>query len=147
MHIGAYAEYAKTTVNEVIVLPDRVDYFRGLVYFANLRVAWIVYHAFGKVQPDDTILIHAASGGVGSCITQIAKRRYNNTVIALAETEEKGEFCRSNGADYVVNNAKTDYVKEVLRLTKNQGVDVSLNSIAVRRLQRMLMPSNPWAAG
>lgn len=129
MHTGGYAEYAKTTMDQVSILSDHLSFLQGLVYFVNLRVAWMVYHAFGNVQPDETILVHAASGGVGSLITQIAKRRYNNTVIALAETDEKMEFCKQNGADYVVNNAKTDYVKEVLKLTNNQGVDVSLNSI------------------
>lgn len=129
MHTGAYAEYAKTTVNEIFVLPEGVTFFQGLVYFANLRVAYMVYNAFGKVKPEDTILVHAASGGVGSLITQIARRRGNNTVIALAETDEKLEFCRANGADYLVNTARTDYVKEVMRITNNQGVDVSLNSI------------------
>jgi len=135
MHTGGYAEYAKTTADQVSVLSDHVSYLQGLVYFVNLRVAWMVYHAFGKVQPQDTILVHAASGGVGSLITQIAKRRYNNVVIALAETDAKMEFCRLNGADHVINHAQTDYVQEVLRLTGGQGVDVSLNSIGGPTLQ------------
>lgn len=129
MLTGGYAEYAKTSMDQVFVLPDRVTYLQGLVYFANLRVAYMVYHVFGKVQPQETILVHAASGGVGSMITQIAKKRGKNVVIALGETDEKLEFCRANGADYVVNTAKADYVQEVLRITNGQGVDVSLNSI------------------
>lgn len=129
MHTGGYAEYTKTSVDQVLVLPERVTYLQGLVYFVNLRVAYMVYYVFGNVQPKDTILVHAASGGIGSLITQIAKRRGHNVVIALAETDEKLDFCRGNGADHLINTAKTDYVREVLRITNGRGVDVSLNSI------------------
>jgi len=135
MHTGGYAEYAKTSMDQVFVLPDRVTYFQGLVYFANLRVAYMVYNVFGKVQPNDAILVHAASGGVGSLITQIAKRRGNNVVIALSSSDEKLEYCRANGADYLINYKTTDYVKEVLRITDGNGVDVSLNSIGGTTLE------------
>lgn len=147
MHTGGYAEYAKTSMDQVFVLPDRVSYLQGLVYFANLRVAYMVYNVFGKVQPKDTILVHAASGGVGSLITQIAERRGNNVVIALSSSDEKLEFCRANGADYLVNYKTTDYVKEVLRITDGQGVDVSLNSVGGPTLETdpyTIKPTGRW---
>ncbi len=148
MHTGAYAEYAKTTEDQVFALPERVDYFQGLVYFANLRVAYMVYYVFGKVQPGQTILIHAASGGVGSLIIQIAKRKGNNVVIALGETDEKLDFCRAVGADHAINTSKSDYVKEVMRITNDQGVDVSLNSVGGPTLETdpdAIKPLGRWA--
>lgn len=127
---GGYAEYAKASTAFLTPLPDEVSFAQALVYLINMPVAHLVYHAFGAVQPNDTILLHAASGGVGTLVTQIAKRRGSNTVIALVGSDEKGEVCKANGADHVINYKSADYVAEVLRLTDGQGVDVSLNSVA-----------------
>jgi NADPH2:quinone reductase len=147
MHTGGYAEFAKTSEHQVLVLPDGASDLQGLVYFANLRVAYMVYYVFGKVQPQDTILVHAASGGIGSLITQIAKRRNSNVVIALGETDEKLEFCRANGADYTINTERADYVQEVLKVTNGAGVDVSLNSIGGPTLETdpyAIKPTGRW---
>lgn len=148
MLTGGYAEYAKVSDSEAFILPDKVDYLQGLVYVVNLRVAYMVYYIFGNVQPRQTILVHAASGGIGSLITQIAKRRGNNTVIALAENDAKLEFCRANGADYLINTTTSDYVKEVLRITNGHGVDVSLNSIGGPTLDTdpdAIKPAGRWS--
>lgn len=146
-HTGGYAEYAKTSMNQVICLPDRVSYLQGLVYFVNLRVAFMVYNVFGKVQPKDTILAHAAAGGIGTLLIQIAKRRGNNVVIALSSSDEKLEYCRSNGADHLINYKTTDYVEEVLRITDGEGADVSLNSVGGPTLETdpyAIRPTGRW---
>jgi len=129
MHTGGYAEYAKASVKNVIRLPDRVSFLEGLVYHINMRIAYLGYYAFGKIQPYETVLLHAAAGGIGTLLTQIAKRRGKNVIIALSSSEEKLEYCRANGADYLINYRTTDYVEEVLRITCGKGVDVSLNSV------------------
>ena len=127
---GGYAEYAVASTALLTPLPDHVSFEQGVVHLVNLPVAHLVYNAFGAVQPGQTILLHAAAGGVGSLVTQIAKRRGGNTVIALVGSDDKAEHCRSNGADHVINYKTTDYVQETLRLTDGVGVDVSLNSVA-----------------
>jgi NADPH:quinone reductase-like Zn-dependent oxidoreductase len=126
---GGYAEFATAKVNEVVMLPDHVAHSQGIVYLVNLRIAYLNYTIFGKTQPDDTILVHAGAGGIGTLITQIAKRRSNNTVITLTSSTEKAAYCKDNGADHCINYSKTDYVKEVLRITDGQGVDISFNSV------------------
>ncbi len=133
--IGAYAEYVKNDEKDVYVLPDKVSFQQGLVYIANFPVAYIMYKYFGRVQIGDTILIHAAAGGVGALITQIAKRKDQTTVIALSSSDEKLEYCKKNGADHCVNYKTTDYTEEVLKLTDGQGVDVCFNSISGPTLQ------------
>lgn len=127
---GGYAEYCLAWAAQAVVLPDAVSFAEGLAYLINMPVAHLVYNTFGAVKPNDTILLHAASGGVGSLITQIAKRRGGNTVIALASSEAKADYCRAQGADHVILYKSVDYVQEVLRLTNGVGVDVSLNSVA-----------------
>lgn len=126
---GGYAEYAVAPTALMTPLPDAVSFADSLVYLINMPVAHLVYHAFGAIQPGQTILLHAASGGVGTLLTQIAKR-HDNTIIALAGSDEKADYCRSVGADHAINYKTSNYVEEVLRITKGEGVDVSLNSVA-----------------
>lgn len=130
MHMGGYAEYAVASTSELIELPDRADFLQGIACNINLKVAYLYYYFFGQVLPDETLLVHAAAGGVGSNLIQIAKRRGRNTVIALASSDEKVDFCRSLGADHCINTRSTDYVAEVLKITSGRGVDISFNSVA-----------------
>jgi len=126
---GGYAEYALAKAKDVIALPDHIDHLEGIVYLVNLRIAFLNYFIFGKTQPDEAILIHAGAGGVGTLLTQIAKRRANNTVITLCSTDEKAAYCKANGADHSINYKKRNYVEEVLALTDGLGVDISFNSV------------------
>ena len=147
MPCGSYGEYALVPSTGVIRLPDRVSFSQRLIYNLNLPIAYIAYYTFGKIQPGETILLHAAAGGVGSLITQIAKRRGNNTVIALASSNRKLQHCKSNGADYCINYKTTDYVKKVLEYTEDRGVDVSLNSVGDPSLKtdpKVIRPMGRW---
>lgn len=127
---GGYVEYAAVPARTLRPIPARVGFEQALVYLINLPVAYSHYATFGQTQPDETILVHAASGGVGSMLTQLAKRKGNhNTVIALASSEEKLEFCKAMGADHTINYREVDYVDAVKKLTDNRGVDVVFNSV------------------
>ena len=130
MQTGGYAEYSTALGKFVLRLPDRVSFEQGIVYHIPLRTAYLMYYIAGQIKPLDTILLHAPAGGIGTLITQIAKRRANNVVIALTSSDEKIEYCLANGADYGINYNTSDYVEEVLRITGGKGVDVSLNSVA-----------------
>jgi NADPH2:quinone reductase len=133
---GGYAEYAAVPAKTLRVIPGRVSFEQALVYLVNLPAAYIHYSTFGNLQPGETILVHAASGGVGSLITQVAKRKgKNNTVIALASSDEKIAFCKQNGADYAINYTKENYVEAVKKITDNQGADVVCNSVGGETLK------------
>jgi len=129
MHTGGYAEYAIAQDKDVVTLPDRASFMQAIVYHINLRIAYLNYYTFGKTGPNDTILLHAAAGGIGCLTTQIAKRRAENSVIALSSSDEKCAHCKSNAADFCINYRKIDYVKEVLQITGGIGVDVAFNSV------------------
>ena len=147
MHTGGYAEYARAAAKNVVPLPDRASFLQGLVYHINLRIAYLAYFTFGRIQPGETLLVHAAAGGIGTLLTQVAKRRGKNTVIALASSDEKLAYCRAAGADHCINYRRTDYVEEVLRITDGAGVDVSINSVGGPTLQtdpRAIRPRGRW---
>lgn len=131
MHTGGYAEYALADAGSVVTLPDRVSFEQAIANNVNLRIAYFYFYTFGQIQPGETILLHAAAGGIGTLVTQIAKRRgTNNTVIALSSSDDKLAHCRHAGADHCINYRTSNYVDEVLRITGGRGVDVSMNSVA-----------------
>lgn len=148
MHTGGYAEYALADANSAIILPDSVTFDQAIVHHINLRVAYLYFYTFGQVQPGETILLHAAAGGIGTLVTQIAKRRgTDNVVIALASSDEKLSHCRAVGADFCINYRTSGYVDEVLRITGGKGVDVSMNSVGGRTLatdHRAIRPRGRW---
>ena len=152
---GGYAEYAVAKASTAIPIPDHVTFEQAVVHHFNLPVAYLAYYVFGEIQPDETILVHSAAGGIGSLFVQIAKRRANNVVIGLVSTEDKVEKCLANGADHAINTKSVDYVSEVQRITDGRGVDVSFNNVAgptlrtdpqvIRTRGRWLISS--WAGG
>ncbi|MBT8339846.1 MAG: zinc-binding dehydrogenase [Desulfatitalea sp.] len=155
MQTGAYAEYAVAKHGKIMIVPNRASFDQAIVYHSNMLVAYLAYYTFGNLQPGESILVHAAAGGIGSVFTQIAKQRGTNMVIALASNDEKLDFCRKIGADYVVNVSTSNYADEVLRITNGKGVDVSFNSVtgptlrtdlhAIRQRGKWLL--NGFAAG
>ncbi len=147
MHTGGYAEYAVADANAAVILPNRVTFEQAIVYHIGLRIAYLYYYTFGQVHHNETILLHAAAGGIGTLVTHIAKRRGNNTVIALSSSDEKLAYCRAAGADYCINYRKTNYANEVLRITGGKGVDVSMNSVAGKTLETdplAIRPRGRW---
>jgi NADPH2:quinone reductase len=138
---GAYAEYCALPAARVTLLPDNVPLDAALAYPVNLRTAWFCVYPWGKIKSGESVLVHAAAGGVGRLIVQIMKRKLEDVrVIALASSDEKLAICREDGADYVINYKTHDYVTEVEKIVGTKprgfapgvdggGVDVSLNSV------------------
>lgn len=143
---GAYAEYVVADAARVMPLPDHVPLDAALAYPINLRTAWFLVYPWGKVQPGETVLVHAAAGGVGRLAIQIMKRKlWNVRVIALCSSDEKAAVCREDGADHVINYKQADYVTEVEKIAGAKprgfspgvdggGVDISFNGVRGRTL-------------
>lgn len=147
MPAGGYAEFVAAPAKSVICLPDRVSFQQGIVYHRNLRIAYLCYYVFGQAQKDETILLHAAAGGIGTLLLHIAKRRANNVVLALSSSDEKLAYCRSNGANYCINYETSNYVEEVSRFTGTRGVDLSINSVGGPTLKTdplVIKPRGRW---
>lgn len=132
---GGYAEYAKAREPGVIGLPQELDFVQGAAIPVNFATAYHSIFHTGTVLTGNRILIHAAAGGVGLCAIQLAKL-HDLEIFATAGSDEKLELCKSLGAHHCINYRKTDFTKEVKRITKDQGVDIILDSIGGSYLKK-----------
>lgn len=125
---GAYAEYALAPAAKLVPAPASL----GLDVVTALMVQGMTAHYLAMstfpLNASHTALIHAAAGGTGRLLVQVAKRT-GARVIATAGTEEKAALARSAGADEVIIYTQTDFVSEVKRLTNGAGVDVVYDSV------------------
>jgi acyl transferase domain-containing protein/NADPH:quinone reductase-like Zn-dependent oxidoreductase/acyl carrier protein len=125
---AALASHAVTRADAVIAIPHGMSFAAA----ATLPVAFVTalysLDALARLMPGESVLIHAASGGVGLAAIQIAKAR-GATVIASAGSAAKRAFLRLAGADHVCDSRKLRFVASVREATGGAGVDVVLNSL------------------
>jgi len=126
--LGAYAEYAVVPADRLVPLPDRVSTRVGAAALLQGLTAHYLTTATYPVKQGDTCLVHAAAGGVGLLLTQMASRR-GARVIATVSTEEKAALAREAGADQVILYLRDDFEAEVKRLTGGLGVEVVYDSV------------------
>ena len=125
---GAYAEYAVVPAERLVTLPDGVSTKQGAAVFLQGLTAHYLTSSTYPLQPGDTCLVHAAAGGVGFLLCQIAKMR-GARVIGTVSTEEKAQLAREAGADEVILYTERDFEAEVKRLTDGVGVQVVYDSV------------------
>ena len=126
--LGAYAEYAVVRADRTVVLPDGVSARQGAAAMLQGMTAHYLATTTYPLRPGDTCLVHAAAGGVGLLLCQIAKLR-GARVLGTVSTREKAELARSAGADEVVLYTEQDFEEEVKRLTGGAGVQVVYDSV------------------
>jgi NADPH2:quinone reductase len=126
--IGSYAQFVCVPASRVIPLPETVSFDEGAAFPAQYLTAYFCLHDCGRVGAGQTVLIHAAAGGVGTAAIQLAKIA-GAKVIATASSEEKLEVCKRLGADHLVNYRSADFLDVVKEVTRSKGVDVVLESV------------------
>jgi len=125
---GAYAGYAVVPAARLVPVPDAVSLEQATALMVQGMTAhYLVFSTF-PLTGAHTALIHAAAGGTGRLLVQIAKRT-GARVLATAGTAEKAELARSAGADEVIIYTQTEFGPEVKRLTDGAGVDVVYDSV------------------
>ena len=125
---GTYAELAKTQADRLVRLPDGMDgRVAAAVMLQGITAHYLATSTY-PIQRGDRCLIHAAAGGVGLLLCQIAKRR-GAWVIGTTSTPEKAKLARDAGADEVILYTQQDFVAEVKRLTGGKGVQVVYDSV------------------
>lgn len=125
---GAYADYALAPAHLTARLPDGVTTKIGAAAMLQGMTAHYLTHSTFPLQAGQTALIHAAAGGVGALLVQIARSK-EARIIATAGTAEKAELARQAGADEVVIYTEQDFVPAVKAFTGGKGVDVVYDSV------------------
>lgn len=125
---GSYAEYAAVPAWKLVKVPDNVPLRIATALMLQGLTAHYLSHSAFALGPGHTCLVHAAAGGVGQLLTQLAKLS-GATVIATAGSIEKAALARSRGADHVVLYREADFREEVMKLTAGKGVDVVYDAV------------------
>ena len=125
---GAYAEYAAVPAARLVHLPGGLTTKDGAAMMLQGMTAHYLACSTYPLKPGDTCLVHAAAGGVGLLLCQIAKLR-GARVIGTVSTEDKAKLAREAGADEVILYTKQDFVAEVKRLTGGKGLQVVYDAV------------------
>lgn len=127
--VGAYGEVALCSAKGIYRLPDRISFAQGAALGVPYATAYRGIVRRGAARPGETLLVHGASGGVGTAAVQIGRWK-GLTVIGTAGTPEGVELVRRLGAQHALNHRAAGYQDEIRKLTGGKGVDVVLEMLA-----------------
>jgi len=125
---GGYAEYAIAPAGQLVPVPIETSLEQAAALMLQGMTAHYLSRSTYPLKTGDIALVHAAAGGVGQLLTQIAKK-FGAYVIATTSTEEKAEIARNAGADEVILYMQEDFESAIQRLTKGRGVDVVYDGV------------------
>ena len=120
---GAYAELAVMNSDNVFGAPEGLDDAEAAAFFITYQTGWFGLHRRARLAAGETLLVHAAAGGVGSGAVQLGKAA-GAQVIGVVRGERKAEVARALGADVVVDRLSQDFVEVVKEVTGGRGADV-----------------------
>lgn len=135
--IGAFAEEAVVSADQLLPMPDIFTYEQGAAFSVGYLTAYISLIHRAELQPGETVLIHGAGGGVGMAAIDVAKW-HGATVIAVASSAEKLALAKSCGADHLINHRQQDFVQEVKDITAGTGADVIFDPVGGSVFERSL---------
>lgn len=134
---GAYAEYIAVPAAKLVPVPPELNLAEAAGALIQGMTAHFLSHSTYPLKNGDTALIHAAAGGVGLLLVQMAKKQ-GATVIGTTSTEEKAQLVRQAGADHVILYTQDDFEAETKRLTEGRGVDVVYDSVGQTTFEKSL---------
>ena len=140
--LGSYAEYAAVPSSKLVRVPDGVSDQQAAAAMLQGMTAHYLCRSTYPLKRGEIALIHAAAGGVGLILVQMA-HQIGARIIATVSTEEKEALAREAGADEVIIYTKSDFEAETKRLTGNQGVDVVYDSVGKTTFDKSLNVLRP----
>src|SRR5258705_783385 len=140
--LGSYADYAAVPADRLIKIPDELDFEQAAAALLQGMTAHYLSHSTYPIKTGETALIHAAAGGVGLLLVQMAKQ-LGAHVIGTAGSEEKAQLARAAGADEVIIYTEQDFETETKRLTGNEGVHVVYDGVGKDTFARDLKVLRP----
>lgn len=134
---GTYAEQALCLKSQVYPLPEKLSFAQGACINVPYATAWRALFHKARAEKGETVLVHGASGGVGTASVQLA-RQAGLKVIGTGGTEEGRRLVKEQGADFVFDHGQQDYLERIMEATNGQGVDVILEMLADVNLENDL---------
>lgn len=135
--LGSYAEYLAVPEEHLVPIPDSISDEQATAAMVHGLTAHYLVNDAHKLKAGETALIHAAAGGVGLLLVQIA-RAAGARVIGTVSSDDKGKFAREAGADEVIVFTRQDFEEEVRRLTAGKGVDVVYDGVGKATFEKNL---------
>jgi NADPH2:quinone reductase len=126
--VGSYAEMRNIPADRLVRLPDAIDFKTAAAMMLQGLTAQYLLRRTYRVQPGDTLLIHAAAGGVGLIVCQWAKALGAN-VIGTVSSDEKAVLAKSHGCDHPIIYTRENFAQRVREITNGEGVSVVYDSI------------------
>ena len=140
--LGSYAEYAAVPSDSLVAIPAGVpERHAAAAMLQGMTAHYLAYDTF-HLKPGQTALVHAAAGGVGLLLVQMA-RNIGARVIGTVSTEEKAKLARDAGADDIILYTKSDFESETKHLTGGKGVDVVYDSVGKTTFEKGLSVLRP----
>jgi len=139
---GSYAEYIAAPANRLVAVPAGVSDREAAAVMLQGMTAHYLAHSTFPLKAGDTALVHAAAGGVGLLLVQIA-HDIGARVIGTVSTEEKARLARMAGADEIILYTQDDFESETRRLTGGKGVDVVYDSVGKTTFEKSLNVLRP----
>lgn len=134
---GAYAEYTAVPADRLVTIPAGVrDDQAAAVMLQGMTAHYLLFDTY-KLKAGETALVHAAAGGVGLLLVQMA-HQIGARVIATVSTDEKAKLARAAGADEIILYTQVDFEAETKRLTSGKGVDVIYDSVGKTTFEKGL---------
>ncbi len=140
--LGAYAEQAVVPTEKLVPLPDGLDSRNAAAAMLQGLTAQYLTRSTFPLKPGHTVLIHAAAGGVGLLLVQLAKR-FGARVFGTVSTDEKARAATGAGADAVILYNQSDFAAEVKKLTEGRGVDVVYDSVGKSTYEKSIASLAP----
>lgn len=137
MSPGAYAEYAVVPAWRLVPLAEAIDFRTAAAVMVQGMTVHYLTHTTYPLKRGETVLIHAAGGGTGQLLVQVAKR-LGVAVLGTASTDEKARLAKEAGADEVILYTREDFEEAVKRLTNGRGVDVVYDSVGKTTAEKSL---------
>jgi NADPH2:quinone reductase len=134
---GSYAEYAIVPAARLAPLPSNIDAKAAAALMLQGMTAHYLTHSTYALKPGETALVHAAAGGVGLLLVQIAKM-LGAMVVGTVGTQAKAALAREAGVDHIILYTQTDFLTEVKKITGGRGVDVVYDSVGATTFDKSL---------
>jgi NADPH2:quinone reductase len=142
MNPGAYAEYVVVPAGKLVLVPEQIELETAAAAMLQGMTAHYLIRSTFPVEAGHSVLIHAAAGGMGLLLVQMAKQQ-GAFVIGTVSTAEKEQLARAAGADAIIRYTEQDFVAETRRLTGGQGVHVVYDSVGKTTFEGSLNSLRP----